>query len=59
MSEDISTPIPDQPGQDPDSAEDVPFTDGYGFSNSPDSGYDLGDERPAEPSDVETEAPGS
>ena len=43
MSEDVSTPIPDEPGQDPDAALQEPVTDGYGLSGTPDSGYDLGD----------------
>ncbi len=48
MSEDVSTPIPDEPGQDPDSPVQDEVTDGYGFSDTPDSGYDLGAEDPAE-----------
>lgn len=50
MSEDVSTPVPDQPGQDPEAPQQTPVTDGYGFSDSPDAGYDLGHEGPAEPS---------
>ena len=42
MSEDISSTIPDEPGQDPDAAEPGPYTDGYGLSGSLDSGYELG-----------------
>lgn len=58
MSEDVSTPIPEQPGQDPASPVDDPVNDGYGFSDSPDSGYDLGAEDPAEGSSRETVPPG-
>ncbi|WP_199425092.1 hypothetical protein [Actinotalea solisilvae] len=58
MSEDVSTPIPDEPGQDPDAPLAEPVTDGYGLSGTPDSGYDLGSEAPAEGSSRETVAPG-
>ena len=41
MSEDVSAPIPEFPGQDPGSAVEEPHTDGYGFSDTPDAGYEL------------------
>lgn len=40
MSEDVSTPIPDEPGQDPDAVLDEPGRDGHGLSDSPHSGYE-------------------
>ena len=41
MSEDdVSTPIPDEPGQDPDAALEEPARDGHGLSDSPHSGYE-------------------
>jgi len=40
MSEDISTPVPDEPGQDPDAPLDEPTTDRLGLSDSPHSGYE-------------------
>lgn len=58
MTEDISTPIPEEPGQDPESPVQDPVNDGYGFSDSPHSGYDLGEEDPAEGSSRETVPPG-
>lgn len=39
MTEDVTTPIPDEPGQDPRSVED-PLPDGHGLSDSPHSGYE-------------------
>ncbi|WP_188037858.1 hypothetical protein [Actinotalea sp. JY-7885] len=58
MSEDVSTPIPDEPGQDPDAPVQDPVNDGYGFSDSPTSGFDLGNEDPAISSTREEVAPG-
>ncbi|MDT0164390.1 hypothetical protein Q9R32_02325 [Actinotalea sp. AC32] len=40
MSEDVTVPIPDEPGQDPDAADDLGSTDGHGLSDSPHSGYE-------------------
>lgn len=53
MSDDVSTPVPEQPGQDPDSPLAEPHGDGIGLSDSPHSGYDLGSETPAEPGSAE------
>jgi hypothetical protein len=39
--DDPLAPIPDLPGQDPDAAEPGPWTDGFGLSDTPDSGYDI------------------
>lgn len=58
MSEDISTPIPDQPGQDPDAVEPGEHTDGYGFSGTLDSGYELGPDGDGEPPAAGAEEPG-
>ena len=38
MSEDVSTPVPEFPGDDPGAAEGGPHTDGYGLSDSPAGG---------------------
>jgi GMP synthase-like glutamine amidotransferase len=40
MSEDVSTPVPEQPGQDPESPLEEPRSDGVGLSGSPHSGYE-------------------
>ena len=50
MSEDFSSTIPDEPAQDPEAPQTEPDDD-HGFSSTPDSGYDLGNEAPAIPSD--------
>jgi hypothetical protein len=50
VSEDVSGPIPEFPGQDPESPLDEPHTDGHGFSDSPDSGYELDPDDDATPS---------
>ncbi|GGB95676.1 hypothetical protein [Cellulomonas carbonis] len=48
MSEDVTVPIPDEPGQDPDASDDLGSADGttggpgdgHGLSDSPHSGYE-------------------
>lgn len=50
MSEDVSSTIPDEPAQDPEAPQTEPVDD-HGLSDTPDSGYDLGHEEPAIPSD--------
>lgn len=56
MSEDTSTPIPDEPGQDPESPQLEPHTDGYGFSDTEDAGYEL-DGPAGEPTQEPTDRP--
>ncbi|KGM13944.1 hypothetical protein [Cellulomonas bogoriensis] len=40
MSEDVSTPVPDEPRQDPDNPGDETVEGGLGLSTSPHSGYE-------------------